>query len=437
MVEYDVIVAGCGTGGAAAAIVAAKAGLKVLVLDSKAREDVGKKICGDGIHVNHYRFIRELGIDFTEKELLNRITGMRVLAPNRTDFIHVKDEGFCINRRLFGQRLMKEVENVGGKLRTGCKVDGLIVENGAVKGVKTGRESIRARVVIDATGVAGVLRKQVPFDTDFPKVVDLQDYAKAYREIVEIDGRFEYPEDIVIEYNNELAPYGYIWYFPKSATVLNIGLGFKGGGDLKKIYTEHVASHFKIRKVLDAGAWALPMVRKPFDGFVANGFMLVGDSGCQVNPLDGAGIGYSIRGGAIAARAAAGCINEPTRENLWKYNKDFMTEVGANHAQFAILARAMASLSNEDLNFVFSSGLISSEDMKKAYGGGMKLTLSDKIIKAFKGISRPHVLKKLNAVAKLTKEAKYHYLDYPAGPDGLASWKTGTQAIFAQVEKSF
>jgi len=437
MGDFDIIIAGCGTGGAATAIIAARAGLKTLVLDPKAREEIGKKICGDGIHINHYKFVKDLGIDFTDDELLNPITGMRVLAPNRTDFIHVKDDGYCINRRLFGQRLMKEAENAGGSIETKCRATGLIIENGTVTGVKTDRGELRAKIVVDATGVASALRKQLTFDTDFPKTTDPNDLAKGYREVVEIEGEFEHPNDIVIEYNNEIAPYGYIWYFPKSPNILNIGLGLKGPQDLQELYRTHVASHFKIKKVLDAGSWVLPMVRKPFDGFVANGFMIVGDAACQVNPLDGAGIGYSIRGGVMAANAAIGSINNPTRERLWPYNKNFMTEVGAKHAQSAIFATALGSLNNDDMNFVFKSGLVASEDVRKAYEGGMKLSTLDKIRKAIKGASRPHLLKKLNTVAKLTGEAKAHYLNYPSGPDGLPQWKADAGGIFERSAQAF
>jgi len=228
-----------------------------------------------------------------------------------------------------------------------------MLENGFVTGIKTDKEKFGSRIVIDATGVAGTLRKQLPFETDFPKVVDPQDFAKGYREVVEIKGKFDHPDDIVIEYNNEVAPHGYIWYFPKSENVINIGLGFKGNLDMMKMYHDHVSSHFKIKKVLEAGGYPLPMMRKPFDGFVANGFMIVGDAACQVNPLDGAGIGYSIRGGVTAARAAIRTIDEPSRENLWPYNKNFMTEVGAKHAQSSIFAKALGSLSNDDINFIF------------------------------------------------------------------------------------
>jgi len=437
MIEYDIIVAGCGTGGAAAAIAAAKAGLKVLVVESKPRDDIGRKVCGDGIHVNHYQFVKELGIEFSERELLRKITGMRIVAPNRVDAIHVKDDGYCINRRLFGQKLLEGVENAGAKVRAKCAATGLIVKDGTVTGVTTDSESFSSKIVIDATGVAGVLRKQIPFDTDFPKVVDPQDFAKGYREVVEINGKFDYPDDIVIEYNNEVAPYGYIWYFPKSETVLNIGLGFKGPNDLNEMYRKHVSSHFNITKVLDAGGYPLPMVRKPFDGYVANGFMIVGDAACQVNPLDGAGIGYSIRGGVTAARAALNCVDYPTRENLWQYNKNFMTDVGAKHAQSAIFARALGSLTNDDINFVFKKGLITSGDIKQAYTGNLKLGIASKLVKAIKGSSRPYILKTFNTVAKLTSEVKDHYMNYPSDPGNFMQWRIWAKTIFDQAERSF
>jgi len=431
---YDLVIAGCGTAGAAAALTAAKAGLKVCVIEKKAEEDVGKKTCGDAIHVDHLEFAKRLGVDFGENELLNRISGMYLIAPNKKDMIYVEDEGWCLNRRAFGQKLAAEVANKATIVR--AAVISPIVDGSRVTGVLTDKGRVEGTATLDATGVGGMLRKQLPFETDFPKEMAPNDFAKAFRGVVEIEGEFDKPGSIKIEFNNEAAPGGYIWYFPKSKNVLNIGIGLKGSANAKENYTKYVSGGFKIRKVLDESAWVLP-IRRPFDGFVADGFMIAGDSASQVNPLDGAGIGYSMRGGAMAADAAIAAGGNPTRENLWQYNLRFQTEIGLKHAQSAIFVEALASLSNEDLNFVFGKKLITTEDIKRSYTGKMEMGALDKLKKVAAGAGRPAVLSKLYRTISLAKDAKLHYQNYPSNPQGLPEWKAKTGRIFEASALAF
>jgi len=432
--RYDLVIAGCGTAGATAALVAAKAGLKVCVIERKVRADIGRKVCGDAIHVDHLEFARNLGIEFGEKELLNKIAGMYLIAPNRKDKIYVEDEGWCINRRLFGQKLVQEVDKSCMMLNSAALSP--IVEGDKVIGVKTDRGDVLGTVTMDATGMGGTLRRQIPFETDFPKELGPMDLAKAYRGIVETEESFDTPNAIKIEFNNEIAPAGYIWYFPKASNVLNIGLGLKGSASPMDNYQRFVASQFRIRKALDEGAWVLP-IRRPFDGFVADGFMIAGDAAVQVNPLDGAGIGYSMRGGAMAAEAAIAAGAEPTRERLWQYNVRFQTEIGAKHAQSAIFTSALASLSNDDLNFVFGNKLITTEDIRRSYTGKMGLGPMEMLKKLAIGMGNRAVLSKLYKTVKLAKMAKRHYAGYPSMPEHLSKWSEDTAAIFAMSDRAF
>lgn len=432
--RYDLVIAGCGTAGATAALTAAKAGLKVCVIERKVRADVGRKVCGDAIHIDHLEFATKLGLEFGEKELLNKIDGMYLIAPNRKDTIYIEDEGWCINRRMFGQKLVKEVEKGCMVLNSAALAP--IVEGDKVIGVKTEKGDVLGTVTIDATGMGGTLRRQIPFETDFPKELGPMDLAKAYRGIVEIEDIFDTPKAIKIEFNNQIAPGGYIWYFPKASNVLNMGLGLKGDALPKENYDKFIAGGFRIRRVLDEGAWVLP-IRRPFDGFVANGFMIAGDTAVQVNPLDGAGIGYSMRGGAMAAEAAIAAGSEPTREKLWQYNHRFQTEIGIKHAQSAIFTGALASLSNDELNFVFSKKLITAEDIRRSYKGRMGLGPMEMLKKLTIGLGNREVLSKLYRTVKLAKMAKEHYLNYPTAPEFLPRWSEDTAAIFAMSDRAF
>jgi flavin-dependent dehydrogenase len=60
MVDYDVIIAGAGTGGAITALTLAQKGHSVLVIDRKARDTIGLKTCGDALGAHHIRELKEM-----------------------------------------------------------------------------------------------------------------------------------------------------------------------------------------------------------------------------------------------------------------------------------------------------------------------------------------------------------------------------------------
>ena len=58
MVDFDLIVVGAGTGGTTAARFAAQKGLDVCLLDSKPREKIGEKICGDAVGTEIFELLK-------------------------------------------------------------------------------------------------------------------------------------------------------------------------------------------------------------------------------------------------------------------------------------------------------------------------------------------------------------------------------------------
>ena len=168
MKDFDVIVAGAGTAGSIAARVAAKAGLKVGLLDRKDKTSIGKKICGDAIGQHHFN---SLGLgDPTPDEIECVMEGIEVHSPNRHTSYIVKGEhlyGYILNRHRFGQRLVKEAVESGAHLFDKTQTLDPIIEDSYVRGVlakdlKSGKEiEFRASLVIEATGFFATIRKKL------------------------------------------------------------------------------------------------------------------------------------------------------------------------------------------------------------------------------------------------------------------------------------
>ena len=93
--------------------------------------------------------------------------------------------------------------------------------------------------------------------------------------------------------------------------------------------------------------------------FVADGYALLGDSAFMEMPMVGSGIESSLKAGYYLANTILSpfCSNFSAKE-LWEYEVKFMRNLGSNFLAADYLKRWAMSLSDEELNWVYSSGLI-------------------------------------------------------------------------------
>jgi len=105
-----------------------------------------------------------------------------------------------VNRRAFGQRLLKEAMDSGASLLDSTQALEPIIEGGFVKGVvikdlRTNlKMEIKERVTIDASGYAAVLRRRLPPEVGIDATVDRKDEVLCYREIRVLKTEIEEPE---------------------------------------------------------------------------------------------------------------------------------------------------------------------------------------------------------------------------------------------------
>jgi len=142
--EFDVVVAGGGTGGSPAAIAAARTGARVLVLESLyGLGGVGTLGC-ISVYYHGYRG------GFTEEvtEALRKLAGDSAFMPDRWNNEH-KAEWF-----------RREIRRAGGSIWFGTLVSGAVLNGkrvcGLVVNTPWGRGIVRAGAIVDATGNADV-----------------------------------------------------------------------------------------------------------------------------------------------------------------------------------------------------------------------------------------------------------------------------------------
>jgi len=444
MEKFDVIVVGAGTAGCLTAKTAAKAGLKVCLIDRKRSEDIGEKVCGDAIGKHH---LDEVSLAYPKGvELHNRVQGVKIYSPDMETVFEIKGErlyGFILNRRLFGQRLLHDAVDAGATLLHSTIATDPILQHGFVKGVmaknlKTGSKTQQqSRVVVDASGFTAVLRKKLPPEIGIDLNVSNEDVEACYREIrslAKADVNLDFCE---IYLDQTVSPGGYYWIFPESEKRVNIGLGVAmtpGFPNPKNQLYREVLSQpmFKGSTLVKGGAWYVP-TRRPLDCLTGNGIVVVGDAACQVNPIHGGGIGPSMMGGKLAGETIAEALekNDVSREGLWQYNTRYMRVYGAKQAGLDILKLLLLLwVSNDDINYGMKYKVITEEDVfRVSMGEKLRLNITEKTRRAFRGKGRLSLLPKLRDAARLLKKMKTLYTNYPASPDGFKEWKRETDEI--------
>jgi len=138
MIDYDVIIAGAGTGGATTAYTLAKKGHSVLFIDRKERDNIGNKTCGDAIGSHHIHELRELvGIPELPKGIIEyEVHGIDLIAPDRDHRLRMEGPtttGMSFNRLKMGQWFVEIAEKAGAEIMASTRVKKLLMKEDLIR----------------------------------------------------------------------------------------------------------------------------------------------------------------------------------------------------------------------------------------------------------------------------------------------------------------
>jgi len=448
--KYDVIVVGAGTAGCLAAKTVAESGLKACIIEKKPQDQIGEKVCGDALGEHH---LKTLGLEKpTGSEFEAKIDGIKIFSPDENTVFTIADKdfvGYLLNRRLFGQWVLKKALDKGVLLQDNMNLREPIIEKGAVVGVtaknmKTEEVSeLRSKVVVDATGFFGMVRKQLPAEMGIDREISNEDVEACYREIRQLKHETENTRFCEIYLNQKASPGGYIWIFPKGGARVNVGIGAlmrpEGYPNPKtQLYaTAYKKPMFEDSVVLTGGSWFDP-VRRPLDNMESNGIAVVGDAASLVNPIHGGGIGPSMISGYLAGQQIVDALGkgEPTKEALWRYNKKYIEIYGKKQGTLDIFKMFLLSCSDEDLNYGMNEKLMTEDDVLKAgMGDDFHLNITETAKRVFRGIRRVGFLNKLRLTVTMMRGLGAHYNAYPETPQGFEPWRIQTVKLIADARQ--
>ncbi len=349
MTDFDVIVVGGGPAGSMAAEAAAKKGARVLMLEKD--RDIGYPVrCGEGVGAKGLKTF----IDPDPKWIATTISKVRMRSPDNTkiDF-GLEGAGYVLDRRLFDYALANRASQAGVQIQTRAYVDGLILDDEYVKGVKyqymgESRE-LSAKIVIAADGVESRVGRMAGLRT----ATKLKDMDSGYQATV---GNIDIDQEMIDFYNGDVwAPGGYLWIFPKGDGMANIGLGVNGiyAKDCNPHDMIHtfLKNHFPTATVLSSVCGGIP-IAKTLKRYTANGLMLTGDAARMVNPVHGGGIITGMVGGRIAGDVAGDLIQtgDYSETAMEPYRKRWYKTEGKNHEAFYRISQGIAEITDEQLN---------------------------------------------------------------------------------------
>ena len=303
--RYDAMVVGAGPAGSVAALVMARGGLKVALVDKASFPR--DKACGDLVGPRGAQLLADLGIELTG----TRVGDMEVVGPTghpvrlrASAGLTYPGFGFALPRRLFDLRLRTLALDAGAEGIIDRADEPRFDDRGDLVGFRlaSGR-AVDADVIIGADGALSRVGQVARLVDDGRALWGFA--IRAY-----VDASPPLPQILFWEPSRWTGYPGYGWLFPGVESRANVGLGVglqgdrragsRAAADLDSFVADRLGP-LRLRPGRRLGGWlkmgmvgTTPARRRT---------LLVGDAAGLVNSLQGEGIAQAMGSGRSAAEA--------------------------------------------------------------------------------------------------------------------------------------
>jgi len=327
--EYDVVIVGAGPAGCQCARELAKENIKVILIEKQ--KEIGEP---------------NFSTAGTPEETIKVFGLPEEVAPYVCDKFYFKSlnlekiftlkkyRSYVIDFRKMRQWLASEVSKNGGEISVSTTAKDLVIENGKTVGVRyqglISSGVIKAKVIIDATGIAGILSKDLQIFDSTKTIQTLETEFEMTNLTLPIKNA------LYFYMGNEFLPNGYAWIFPLSDNIVKIGFA-KVLKDNESTYNLEIG----LKKFIESIPWLNKSQPLEFhissfpynhtNNCVRDNYIVIGSAAGHLNPLAGEGIRHALYSGKFAAQVVNEALtNNDTSakklskfNNLWKdYSKD-------------------------------------------------------------------------------------------------------------------
>lgn len=374
--QFDAVVVGAGSTGSAAAWMLSNAGLRVALVESRALGSAGAR------HVN------DVPPWLFDEAQVARPAGAEKRCDHET--FHFLDRTGAAHLGM--QRPMWGVDAalLVRRMQTGALRSGVAVFERAADlelvhragrpealnlradhgGGERSEIELRARLFVDASGLAGVLRGQSEalastcppprgeqLTSAIQVVCEVTDRAAA-RDYLSRNG---FAEGDVVVWSGSYS--GFETRMARlerglSEVELLVGVAHDGGKMPARRVLAELRAHLPwAGRVRSGGGGDIPC-RRPYDLLVAPGLALIGDAACQVFPAHGSGMGAGLLAARLLSNAVKGQGDPGELAALWDYQWRHHRGRGAVHAGYEVFRRAVLDWGPDGVEAMLKGGLI-------------------------------------------------------------------------------
>lgn len=350
--RFDALVVGAGPAGSIAALVLARGGARVALVDKATFPR--DKACGDLIGPRGVQLLSDVGLTFANAVEIDDMmvvgpAGRRVRLPAFAGVTY-PGHGIAVPRARFDAVLREAALDAGADAFVGRAMQPL-VGDGELEGftLSSGSE-VRADWVLGADGATS----RVAAAAD---LVESQRVLWGFALRAYTEDRVQGPYITIWEPTHRHAFPGYGWLFPGPDGCSNLGLGLgmlstRNGAAAVPRQLPDFVQYLRQLELITASAHSVPLGGWLKLGMVGTNpargrVLLLGDAAGLVNPLQGEGIGAALASGRAAAEAI---LTDPShaarryRGYLRDAHAPFMSAVAPMHAALLGRPRAISTL---------------------------------------------------------------------------------------------
>jgi len=315
-----VIVVGGGPCGSFTALNLAKQGVKVTVFEE--HDEIGvPSHCAGHLSISG---LKRLGLYPLPTNVVENIFYGAVFHSSIGKEFHVRFSSpitCVVNRVFFDELIAQMAEKTGAQYFLNTRVDSLMIEDGAVKGVVVKHEDrvdrFAAKMTVDAEGIVSRLSRQAGLPM-LNRSMLLNGVEAEVENVKDVE------ENIVeVFLGKKYAPHFFAWLIPKRDGKAKVGLAAKTENPkvfLQKFMLKHPVASKKLRSARMLHTTFHPLtLGGPIRKTYSNGFLAVGDVASHVKPTTGGGVVL----GLTCARTAAEVIREASLKD--DFSSDFLS----------------------------------------------------------------------------------------------------------------